>query len=137
LEIDVVEIILGIGVAVAIVYTVFCISFMINVQRLSNTFDNFLKNTESNLNQTLSEMKTALENIRNITGDIYAITSETKRLAHAISNVENDINKFSIYIRTILSRNVQANIAGIKAGIKAATLNVVKNLRERKKNDHE
>ena len=137
MEIDVVEIILGIGVAVAIVYTVFCISFMRNVQRLSNTFDNFLKNTESNLNQTLSEMKTALENIRNITGDIYAITSETKRLAHAISNVENDINKFSIYIRTILSRNVQANIAGIKAGIKAATLNVVKNLRERKKNDHE
>jgi len=132
-----VSFILCIGVIVLIVYTAFFISFIRNVQHMSNTFENFIKNTDKNLNETLVEIKGTLEHIKQITSDVSSITNEARQISDTVAILENGVHNLFGTIINILNANIYANVAGLKAGVKAASIALVNTLKERRKHDHD
>jgi uncharacterized protein YoxC len=126
------EIILGIGVAAFIVYASFSISSLVSLKRTSTTLDEFIKRTEGNINVTLVEFKGTLENVRKIIDDVGAVTEEVRQISNAVANLDKGIGKLYEYLKEGLGPTAEANIAGLKAGIKTGVATLVKNLKTSK-----
>ncbi len=125
------DIILSIGVVAFIIYAAYFIVSVRSLVRMSTTIDEFLKRTESNVNATLVELKATLENIRKITGDVSAVTEEVRGISRTVADLEKSIRDLYGYVRLGLGPAAEANLAGLKAGIKTGVVTLVKNLREK------
>ncbi len=125
------EIILGIGCAAFIVYVIVFIVFVGNLTRTNRTLDEFIRRTEGNMNATLIELKGTLENFRKITGDVSIVTEEVRQISHTVASLDKGIRELYGYIRLELGPAAEANLAGLKAGIKTGVVTLVKNLREK------
>ncbi len=112
-----IEIILGIGVATFIVYTVFNITYILSMRRTSDSMTAFFRNVEGNLNAALAELRGTLENTKNITGDVGAVTQEVKQISDSVASLERSIRGLYDQMKEGLGSAVGANIAGFKAGI--------------------
>ena len=132
-----IEIILGIGVATFIVYTVFNITYMLSMRRTSDSLTEFLRNTEGNLNAALTELRGTLENMKKITGDVGAVTQEVKQISDSVASVERSIQGLYHYMKEGLGSAAGANIAGIKAGITTGVSTLVKKMQKGRREDHE
>ncbi len=126
-----IEIILGIGVAAFIIYAIYFIVSMRSLMRVNATIDGFINRTEGNINATLTELKVTLENIRKITGDVGAVTEEVRQISHTVASVDKGLQHLYGYVRDGLGPVAEANLAGLKAGIKTGVVTLVKNLREK------
>ncbi|HUI46324.1 MAG TPA: DUF948 domain-containing protein [Nitrospirota bacterium] len=122
------EIILGIGVAAFIVYASFSIVSLISLRRTSVTLDGFIKRTEGNINATLVELKGTLEKVRKITGDVGAVTEEVRQISGAVASLDKGLRDLYGSLWENIGPAAEANIAGLKAGIKTGVLTLVKNL---------
>jgi uncharacterized protein YoxC len=131
------EKILIIGVAAFIIYAAFSIAYIINLQRTSNALRVFLKNTEGNLNATLTEFKSTLENMKKITANVSGITEDVRNIADTVVSLEKGIENFYGQVRNEFAAAAEANIAGLKAGITTGVVTLVRNLQERRSDDHE
>jgi hypothetical protein len=80
-----IEIILGIGVATFIVYTIFHVTYVLSMRRTSESMEAFFRNTEGNLNAALLELKETLESLKKITNDVGAVTGDVKRISNSVA----------------------------------------------------
>jgi len=131
------EIILGIGVATFIVYTVFNVSYIISMRRTSESMSVFLRNIEGNLNATLSELKGTLGNMKKITGDVGAVTEDVKQISDSVASLERSMRGLYDQMKEGLGSAAGANIAGLKAGITTWVATLVKSMHEGRREDHE
>ena len=114
-----IEIILGIGVAVFIVYAVFSIVYMMSMKRVNDAVHDFILRTEGNANTTLAELKVTLENIRKVTDDIGAVTQDARQISNSLVTVEKGMRMLFEYAKEGIGTAAGASYAGLKAGIKA------------------
>jgi hypothetical protein len=129
--------ILFIGVAAFIVYAAFSISYYIDLRRTSNALREFLMNTEGNLNAALIELKGTLENMNKITENVSGITKDVRDITDTVVSVEKGIQNFYGKVKNELASAAEANVAGLKAGIATGVVTLVRNMRERRSDDHE
>ncbi len=131
-----IEIILSIGVIAFIVYAAFSIASSISLNRMSVAVHDFVKRTNDNVNGALVELKSSLENIRKITGDVSALAEEIRKISYTVTSLEKGMEKgiwnLYGYVKDGVGSTAEANIAGLKAGIKTGVVTLVKNLREKK-----
>ena len=126
-----IEIILGIGVAAFLIYAAYFIVWVRSMMRMNAMIDGFINRTEGNINATLIELKATLENTRKITGDVGAVTEEVRQISHTVASVDKGLQSLYGYVRGGLGPAAEANLAGLKAGIKTGVVTLVKNLREK------
>jgi uncharacterized protein YoxC len=129
--------ILFIGVVAFIVYAAFSISYLIDLRRTSNALRAFLMNTEGNLNAALTELKGTLENMNKITANVSGITQDVKDIADTVVSVEKGIQSFYGKVTNEFAAAAEANVAGLKAGIATGVVTLVRNLKERRSDNHE
>ncbi|NTW57763.1 MAG: DUF948 domain-containing protein [Nitrospirae bacterium] len=131
------EIILGIGIATFIVYTIFNVTYILSKRRTSESMASFFRNTEGNLNAALAELKETLENLKKITSDVSAVTADVKQISSSVARVERNIRGVYGHMKEGLGSAAGANIAGLKAGIATGVVTLVKNIRKGRSDDHE
>ena len=131
------DILLGIGVATFVLYTVFQITTYTSVKRTSDRMAEFFQNTEGNLNAALIELKGALENVKKITGDVSEATEKVRRIAETATIVERSIRGLYGSLRETVGTGAGGRIAGVKAGIRTGVVTLVKNLQEGRGDDDE
>jgi len=132
-----IQAILFIGVVAFIVYAAFGISYFMDLRHTSNALREFLMNTEGNLNATLKELKGTLENMNKITTDVSRITQDVRDITDTVVSVEKGIQNFYGKVKNELAAAAEANVAGLKAGIATGVVTLVRNLKERRNDDHE
>ena len=132
-----IEIILGIGVATFMVYTVFNVTYILSMRRTSDSMTEFFRNIEGNLNAALSELRGTLENLKKITGDVGAVTEEVKQISDSVASVERRIRVVYDHMKEGLGSAAGANIAGLKAGITTGVSTLVKSMQKGRRDDHE
>ena len=127
-----IEIILGIGVATFIVYTIFHVTYVLSMRRTSESMEAFFRNTEGNLNAALLELKETLESLKKITNDVGAVTGDVKKISNSVARVERSIQ--GVYdLKERLGSAAGANIAGLKAGIRTGVVTLVKSMHAERK----
>ena len=131
------DIILGIGVAAFIVFTVFHISYIVSIIRTSERMGEFFQNTEGNLNAALTELKDTLENLKKITGDVSVVTDDVKQITRTVASVERSMLGLYTYVKESLGPAAGANIAGWKAGLTTGVATLVRSIHEGRRDDHE
>jgi hypothetical protein len=132
-----IEILLGIGVAVFIVYAIFSIVYMMSMKRMNDALHDFILRTEVNANATLAELKVTLENIRKVTDDIGAVTQDARQISNSLATVEKGMRMLFEYVKEGVGSAAGASYAGLKAGIKAGFATLAKNPTEKGSDDHE
>jgi hypothetical protein len=125
-------IILDIGIIVFIIYAAVNIYYLIDLRRTSVAARELIKNTGENLNPALVELRGTLENIRNMTDEIGILTRDVRLVADSSVVLEKSLRKFWGYYKDDIGPAVNANIAGLKAGVKTGVVTLVRNLKERK-----
>ncbi len=129
--------ILLIGVVAFIIYAAFSISYLMDLRRTSNALRTFLMNTEGDLKATLGELKNTLENTNKITANVSGITHDVRDIADTVVSVEKGIQKFYGKVKDEFAAAAEANVAALKAGIATGVVTLVRNLKERRSDDHE
>ena len=132
-----IEIIMGIGVATFLVYTVFHVTYIVSMRRTSDSITAFLGNIEKNLNTALAELGGTLENLKKITGDVGAVTEDVKQISGTVAGVERSMRGLYGHMKEGLGSAAGANIAGLKAGITTGVATLVKSMQEGRREDHE
>ncbi len=131
------EIFLGIGVATFVVYAVFNIVYLMSMKKTNDSLTSFLKNTETNVNTALVELRGTLENLRKISGDIGAVTEDVKQISYSVASVERSIRGLYDQMKEGLGSAAGASIAGLKAGITIGVATLVKSMQEGRREGHE
>jgi uncharacterized protein YoxC len=126
-----IAIILGIGVAAFLICAAYFIVWVRSMMRMNATIDGFINRTEGNINAALIELQATLENTRKITGDVGAVTDEVRQISHTVASVDKGLQDLYGYVRDGLGPAAEANLAGLKAGIKTGVVTLVRNLREK------
>jgi ABC-type transporter Mla subunit MlaD len=127
-----IELLLGLGVAVFTLYAAFSIVSSISIKRTSDSMREFLMDTEGSLNSALSEFRATLENMRKISSDIREVTADIKQVSHGVADAEKVLRDRLVSLDQSLSSTVEANIAGLKAGVAAGVESIVRNAAIRK-----
>ncbi len=130
-------IVLGIGVAAFIIYSLFQIMYLLSLRKAAERFDAFLRNTEGNLNETLSELKGTLENARKVTADVRSVTADVREIADTVVSLERGVQNAYQEMKESLGTAAEANIAGLKAGIKTGVVTLVRSMQQERSDDHE
>lgn len=129
--------ILGIGVAAFVVYAAFNIYYLMSMKKTSDSVSAFLKNTESNVNAALVELRGTLENLRKISGDIGAVSEDVKQISNSVVSVERSIWGVYDNIKEGFGSAAGAKIAGLKAGITIGVSTLVKSMHKGRRDNHE
>ena len=129
--------ILGIGVAVFTIFAVVQIVYLLGLIKAVAQMATFFKSIEANVNSSLAELKPTLENLKKITDDARAVTSDVREISGTVATVEREIRSLIAYIKEGVGSAVEANIAGLQAGIKTGVVTLVKNLQEGRSDDHD
>jgi hypothetical protein len=94
-------------------------------------------NTEGNLNAALIELKDTLENMNQITANVSGITQDVRDITDRVVSVEKGLQNFYGKVKNEFATAAEANVAGLKAGIATGVVTLVRNLKERRSDDHE
>lgn len=131
-----IELLLAIGIALFTVYVAFAIASAISIKRTSDRMREFLDDGGS-LNSALSEFRATLENMKKISSDISEVTADIKQVSHGVADAEKMLHDRLVSLDQSLSSSVEANIAGLKAGVAAGMESLVRNSTSRKEQHHE
>ncbi len=131
------DIILGVGVGVFTIFAVAQIVYLLSLIKAVHGMTSFFKNIEGNLNASLVEARATLENLKQITDDARAVTGDVRQISAAVTGLQKDITSLATYAKESLSSAVDANVAGLKAGIKAGVVTLVKNLHQERSDGHD
>lgn len=125
-----IEILLAIGVATFIVYTVFNVRYIMSMRRTSCSMTDFFRNTEGNLNAALTELKGTLEILNKVMGDVGAVTADVKQISNSVASVERNLRGMYDQFKEGLGSAAGANIAGLKAGLRTGVVTLVKSMKD-------
>ncbi len=126
------EALVNIGIVVFIVYAVINIASIIEMRRASIALRQLIKRSEENLHPALTALRGILEDIGKTTYNIAVLTESLREMAETVARVENTVNGLYEYYKKDLGEAARANIAGLKAGVKAGMTTLLKDLNERK-----
>ena len=126
------EALVNIGIVVFIIYAAFNIASIIEMRRTNIALRQLIKRTEENLHPALTALRSILEDIGKATYDIAALTRSLRELAETVARVENTVNGLYEYYKEGLGEAARANMAGLKAGVKAGVVTLLKDLNDRK-----
>lgn len=126
------EVLLNIGIVVFIIYAAFNIANSIEMRRTSIALRQLIRRSEENLHPALSALRGILEDIGKATYNIAMLTKSLREVAETVARVENTVNGLYEYYKEGLGEAARANIAGLKAGVKAGMTTLLKDLNERK-----
>jgi hypothetical protein len=127
------ETLLTIGLITLIVYAVFNILYLIDLRKTSVALRQFIAKTDENLNTALAELRSTLGDLRRVAADIAIVVERVRSAASAVTSVEKSLAYIYGYYRDGLRQSAQANLAGLKAGLKAGVISLVKNFKEKKR----
>ncbi len=126
-------VIIGIvGIVVFIIYAAFNITHIIEMRRTSIALRKLIERTEENLHPALRALRGILEDIGKATYNIAVLTRSLREVAETVARVEGTVNGLYEYYKEGLGGAARANIAGLKAGVKAGMTTLLKDLNERK-----
>lgn len=120
------EILATIAVVTLVIYAAFNIIYLIDLRRTSLAIRQFITRTEENLNPALAELRLALADIRKVSADVSALTDRLRSVTGSLIRVERTIEHLYGFYRE------SANIAALKAGVRAGVVNLFKNLKTKK-----
>jgi len=120
------------GIVVFIVYAAFSVANMIEMRRTSIALRRFVKRSEEDLYSALTALRGILEDIEKSTYNVAALTRSFREVAEAVTKVENTVTGLYAYYKEGLGETARANVAGLKAGVKAGVTTLLKNLNNRK-----
>jgi hypothetical protein len=126
------ETLLSIGIVVFIIYATFNIVHIIEMRRTSVALRQLIERTEENLHPALAALRGVLEDIGKATYDVAVLTRSLREVAEKVVRVENTVNGLYQYYKEGLGKAARANIAGLKAGVKAGIVTLRRDLNERK-----
>lgn len=136
-EARMIEVYLGIGVAVFVVYAAFQIAYLMSIKRTSDRLGTFLTSTDRKVDAALTELAGTLENLRKVSGDIGAVTADVREITDTVVSLERTMRGLYLVAKEGLGSAAGANIAGLKAGITAGVAALVKNMQEERGDGHE
>jgi uncharacterized protein YoxC len=125
------QILLTIGLITFIVFAIFNIIYLIDLRKTSVALRRFITKTDENINPALEELRRTLADIRKITGEVSAVAEKLRVAVGAVVTVEKGIQSLYAYYKSGVGQAASANISGIKAGVKAGVINLLKNLRHK------
>ncbi len=131
------EKLLDIGIIVFIFYVIASVAHYVKAWHTSSAVRDFLKNSEGNVEAVLVELRGTLQNLRKITSDIGTVTEDVKQLTGSLVTVEKNMQYLYQYAKHELAATAQANLAGLKAGVKTGMSTLVRTLKERGGEEHE
>lgn len=126
------EILLTIGVVTFIIYAIFNIIYLLDLRKTSFALRHFIIKTEENLNPALAELTRTLEEMRKVTGDAAAFVERARAALGMLVSAEKAIQGLYGRYREGFGNAAQANIEGLKAGVKTGLINLFRNLKMRK-----
>ena len=126
------EALVNIGIVVFVIYAGFNISNIIEMRRTSSALRQFIKRTEENLHPALTALRGILEDIGKTTYNIAVLTQSLRGVAETVARVEKTVNGLYEYYKEGLGEAARANIAGLRAGVKAGVVTLLKDLNNRK-----
>lgn len=126
------EILVTIALVTFIAYAVFNIIYLIDLRKTSVTLRQFIAKTEENLNPALIELRLMLEDIRKVSDNASSFLNRVGLVLTAIISLENNIRSVYGYYKEGLGQAAQANIAGVKAGVRAGVVNFIKKMKDKK-----
>jgi uncharacterized protein YoxC len=126
------EILVSIGIGVFIIYAAFNIANLIEMRRTSIALRQLINRTEENLHPALTALRGILEDVGKATYNIAALTERVREVSETVTRVEKSIRELYGYYKEGLGEAAQANIAGLKAGVKAGVVTLLKDLNVRK-----
>ncbi len=126
------EMLLTVGLISFIVYAVVNILYLIDLKKTSTSVRHFIAKTEQNLHPALFELRATLADFRKVAGDVSAVTEKTRSAVDLIASLEKNIEHLYVSYRENFGQSAQANMAGIKAGVKAGFASLIKNLKDKK-----
>lgn len=131
------EVLLGIGVTVFVVYAVFQIAYLTSMKRTSDRLGAFLANTEGKVDAALAELTGTLENLRKVSGDIGAVTSDVREITDTVVSLERTMRGIYQYAKEGFGSVAEANIAGLRAGITTGVATLMKSIQQERSDGHE
>ena len=131
------NIILGIGVAVFTIFAIVQIVYLVSLIRAIIGFMAFFKDIKGNLNASLVQAKATLENLKQITEDARAVTGDVRQISAGVAGLQKDMTSLAAYVKESVSSAAGANIAGLKAGIKAGVVTLVNNMQHERSDNHD
>lgn len=130
-----VVIILIIGFFVLLIGFLVAIGFFIyaslELKRVSASFREFLKNTEDRMKPVLEETEQMLKSIRKVSDDVGKVTGNVQSFSESMNEIAKNLEALSNIVGG-LREGVSLRVLGLKAGIKAATEVLIKQIRERR-----
>ncbi len=126
------EALLSIGIVVFVIYAAFNIANSIEMRRTSIALRQLIRRSEENLHPALSALRGILEDIGKATYNIAMLTKSLREVAETVARVENTVNGLYEYYKEGVGEAARANIAGLKAGVKAGMTTLLKDLNDRK-----
>jgi hypothetical protein len=126
------ETLMSAGIVVFIVYAAFNIVNIIEMRRTSIALRQLITRTEENLHPALTAVRGILEDIGKATYNIAVLTRSLREVAETVARVEKTINGLYEYYKEGLGEAARANVAGLKAGVKAGVVTLLKDLNDRK-----
>ena len=126
------EALINIGIVVFVIYAAFNISNIIEMRRTSSALRQLIKRTEENLHPALTALRGILEDIGKATYNIAVLTRSLREVAETVARVEKTVNGLYEYYKEGLGEAARANIAGLRAGVKAGVVTLLKDLNNRK-----
>lgn len=126
------ETLLSIGIVVFIIYAAFNIVNTIEMRRTSIALRQLIVSSEEDLRPALAALRGILEDVGKTTNDVAVLTQSLRGVADTAARVEHTVNGLYEYYREGLGKAARANIAGLKAGVKAGVVTLLKDLNDRK-----
>ena len=126
------ETLFNIGTVVFIIYAAFNIANLIEMRRTSIALRQLIKRSEENLHPALTALRGVLEGIGKTTDNVAVLTQSLRGVAETVTRVENTVNGLYDYYQESVSKSARANIAALKAGVRAGVTTLLKDLNERK-----
>ncbi len=127
-----IETLLSIGIVVFVIYAVFNITNIIEMRRTSVALRQMIKKSEEDLHPALRALRGILEDIGKTTENVAVITQSLRGVAETVARVEHTVNGMYEYYQEGMGEAARANIAGLKAGVKAGVVTLLKDLNDRK-----
>jgi hypothetical protein len=125
------NLLLAIGVAVFIIYAIVNIIYLNDLRKTTSVLRQFIIRTDENLQPALIDMRSALQDIRRISGDLVTATERVRSLAATLGAVEKSIRVIYGSYREGIQHAARSNVESVKAGLKAGVLSLFRNMRSK------
>jgi uncharacterized protein YoxC len=125
---------LGLIILAIIVVVIIFIWVMVELRKAIRALKELVNTTENSFKPTLAELQETLKSVRNVADNVTGVTGDMKVLSGALKNVGKSVNHVAGDVEHVanlvdgITSSAAREASGLKAGIKAGALVLLKNL---------